>query len=298
MDSEGNIIVVGSSECADHCQITTVKYKQRYPKESQHRYNQSWNLVSLPRIADVPLRAQIFGPSISPLFDFNGVYTATESLKLGRGYWLKFALTDSIKIIGYDALCETTSVGEGWNLIGSLSVPLSIGNVFSIPPGIQSSQLIEYTGGYSSVDTIQPGKGYWIKMSQPGTLILCDPLLGTPPGARPLSVIPSNELPRPAPPDEAITGAGIVPTDFSLEQNYPNPFNPVTTIHYALPVSSQVSVKVYSVLGQEVATLVDEVQEAGFKSIEFDASQLTSGVYYYRIVAGDFVEMRKMVLVK
>jgi hypothetical protein len=95
-----------------------------------------------------------------------------------------------------------------------------------------------------------------------------------------------------------MTGAGIMPTEFSLDQNYPNPFNPVTTIHYALPISGRVILRVYSVLGQEVATLVDEIQEAGFKSVEFDASQMTSGVYYYRIVAGEYNESKRMVLVK
>jgi hypothetical protein len=85
---------------------------------------------------------------------------------------------------------------------------------------------------------------------------------------------------------------------YSLDQNYPNPFNPVTTIHYALPKSGQVSVKVYNLLGQEVGTLVNEIQEAGFKSVEFDASQVTSGVYFYRIAAGEFTQTRKMILMK
>jgi hypothetical protein len=91
---------------------------------------------------------------------------------------------------------------------------------------------------------------------------------------------------------------GKVPANPSLSQNYPNPFNPVTKIHYALPISGRVCLKVYSVLGQEVATLVDEVQDVGFKSVAFDATQLTSGVYYYRIAADNFTQTRKMVLLK
>jgi hypothetical protein len=88
------------------------------------------------------------------------------------------------------------------------------------------------------------------------------------------------------------------PATFALEQNYPNPFNPTTTIHYQLPTSGHVSLKVYNTLGQEVATPVDEVQDAGFKSITFGASQLPSGVYFYRLQAGAFIQSRKMLLLK
>jgi hypothetical protein len=89
-----------------------------------------------------------------------------------------------------------------------------------------------------------------------------------------------------------------LPESFTISQNYPNPFNPSTMIKYQIPNSNYVSLKIYDVLGREVVTLVDEVQDVGFKSVAFDASQLTSGVYYYRIVAGDFVETRKMVLMR
>ena len=89
-----------------------------------------------------------------------------------------------------------------------------------------------------------------------------------------------------------------VPKTFLLEQNYPNPFNPSTTIRYQLPVASEVKLEVYDVLGKKVATLVSERQAAGYYQYVWNANGLTSGVYFYRLQAGGFVETKKMMLVK
>jgi len=85
---------------------------------------------------------------------------------------------------------------------------------------------------------------------------------------------------------------------FDLSQNYPNPFNPTTVINYSIPSKSKVTLKVYDVLGKEIAKLVDEEKSAGTHNLEFDASNLSSGVYFYRINAGNFQEVRKMMLIK
>jgi len=85
---------------------------------------------------------------------------------------------------------------------------------------------------------------------------------------------------------------------FSLSQNYPNPFNPSTVISYQLPVIGFVSLKVYDILGKEIATLVNEEQPAGEYEIEFDGSALTSGIYFYQLKAGDFTQTKKMILLK
>ena len=90
----------------------------------------------------------------------------------------------------------------------------------------------------------------------------------------------------------------LVPAEFALKQNYPNPFNPATTIDYSLPRESQVSLKVYNLLGQEVISLVNEHQNAGTYSVQFDASRLSSGMYLYRIAAGSFTQVKKMLLLK
>ena len=87
-------------------------------------------------------------------------------------------------------------------------------------------------------------------------------------------------------------------TEFQLSQNYPNPFNPITKISWQSPVSSWQTLKVYDVLGNEVTRLVNEYREAGSYSINFDASNLPSGVYIYKLQAGDFTQIKKMTLVK
>lgn len=90
----------------------------------------------------------------------------------------------------------------------------------------------------------------------------------------------------------------IVVNNFNLEQNYPNPFNPSTTINYSLAERSAVTIKVYDVLGNEVATLVNSTQEAGKHSINFDAAKLASGLYIYTLNTGNFTSSKKMMLLK
>ena len=93
-------------------------------------------------------------------------------------------------------------------------------------------------------------------------------------------------------------GYNQLPTGFSLNQNYPNPFNPSTIISYSLPLHSYVSLNVYDALGREVRTLVNEEQNAGIHKVTFNSGNLTSGVYYYRLAAGSFIDTKKLILLK
>jgi len=93
-------------------------------------------------------------------------------------------------------------------------------------------------------------------------------------------------------------GETDLPSEFALLSNYPNPFNAQTVIQYQLPVSSTVKVEVYNLLGSKVATLMNGEQEAGYKSVTWDASEISSGVYFYKLTAGDYTETRRMMLVK
>ena len=89
-----------------------------------------------------------------------------------------------------------------------------------------------------------------------------------------------------------------IPNEFALYQNYPNPFNPATKIRYQLPQESKVIIKIYDILGSEVITLLNEEKQAGVYEVNFDGGGLTSGIYFYRLQAGNFVETKTMILLK
>ncbi|MDP7610047.1 MAG: T9SS type A sorting domain-containing protein, partial [Candidatus Marinimicrobia bacterium] len=95
----------------------------------------------------------------------------------------------------------------------------------------------------------------------------------------------------------------VVPATFTLHQNFPNPFNPITTLRYDLPSDALVTLSIYDMLGKEITQLVNTTQQAGFKSVQWDAKDsmgrpVSAGVYLYQIQAGEFVQTKKMVLLK
>lgn len=96
----------------------------------------------------------------------------------------------------------------------------------------------------------------------------------------------------------SVTDRRVIPGEFRLEQNYPNPFNPSTTIRYGIPHQSVVTLIVFNTLGQEVATLVNESQDAGNHDVRFDGTGLASGVYFYRLRAGDYMETKRLLLLR
>ncbi len=86
--------------------------------------------------------------------------------------------------------------------------------------------------------------------------------------------------------------------DYELSQNYPNPFNPITKIEYSIIEPSFVTIKIYDISGREVSILVSELKKLGKHFVNFDGSNLSSGIYYYKMIAGDFITIRKMLLIK
>ncbi|MBI3193681.1 MAG: T9SS type A sorting domain-containing protein, partial [Ignavibacteriae bacterium] len=308
-------------------------------------------------------------------------------------------------------LVDTVAVDTGWNIIGSISNAISVNAITSIPSGIVLTSYYGYGVGYTPSDTVEPGKGYWVKVSKKGKLILNSKQVIVSKsntislaqqfesknrlmiqdgngktqilyfGTNERDSVPSlsYELP-PLPPSgifdarfssgnmfEGINegekkevmlslssakypltiswelksnamsailksgekeirlvkdgtttiaaeqtpikllleGTPNVPKEFALEQNYPNPFNPVTVIRYQLPVDATVTLKVFNVLGQEVKTLVDETQDAGYMSVEWNAGNFASGVYFYRLEAvsasdpnRSFADVKKLLLLR
>jgi hypothetical protein len=96
----------------------------------------------------------------------------------------------------------------------------------------------------------------------------------------------------------AVEDENTLVVDYYLAQNYPNPFNPSTKINYGLERAGEVEITVYNILGNKISTLVDGMKSAGNHSVSFNASNLSSGIYFYKIVTNEFVQTRKMILEK
>ncbi|MBI1807326.1 MAG: T9SS type A sorting domain-containing protein [Ignavibacteria bacterium] len=374
-----------------------------------------WNLLSFPLIVIDPRTRTVYPNALSKAFYYSSSYVERDSVQHGYGFWMDFPAAQTVWIAGSSVLADTLTVHRGWNIIGSVNDTTPISSITTNPPGIFSSNFFGYNSGYYASSIILPGKGYWLKVSQDGTLIL--PASGSTmrkvrnnprslqraSSLNSLSIADSRgrtatlhfgksnaddlpdrsgELP-PLPPagcfdarfsnqadtytfhadhnetatvlvqsdfypitvtwncseltpsryqllDEQtgkeirIEGNGTayipqpitiwklkslssleIPKEITLFPNYPNPFNPSTTIRYALPFAAKVSVKVYDVLGQEITTLVDAIQEAGFKTVDWDASSRASGLYFLRfnvlpLASGEnqFLQTRKMVLLR
>jgi len=269
----------------------------------------NWNLVSLPAQVLNDTVAALFPTRISNAFSYNGSsYQITPRMNVGQGYWVKFASPINDSLLGYPVTSESISVQAGWNMLGALSSPFSASSITSNPPAVVTSKFFGYNGaGYQISDTLSPGKGYWVKVSQSGTLYLSSSS-SAPPGqdlntAR-IRIVPTTEFP-PAPPDVSSSGSAERPVAYDLGQSYPNPFNPTATIRYDLPADSRVSLRVFNLLGQVVATLSDGIEPAGYRSVEWNAAPFASGIYFYQLEATSvtdpnvsFTQVRKMMLLK
>ncbi len=273
-----------------------------YP-QSPVQVTEGWNMLSPPDRAGQMLKDSVFPTSVSAAFTFINGYLLTDTIQRGCGYWLKFSSKATISIAGIPIMADTIPVNKEWNLIGSISYPVPINSIGSIPSGITTSPFYHFDGdsGYVVADTIEPGYAYWVRTLQVGELILSSSQSASA-GSR-IHIIPTVEPPPPPPDENSLPN--MLPATYSLAQCFPNPFNPTTTIKYELPANSHVSLKIYNLLGQVVQTLKDNIEPAGFKQVEWNASSYASGIYFYRLEATSvtnpgetFTSVKKMVLVR
>jgi hypothetical protein len=199
-------------------------------------------------------------------------------------------------ITGQAIRVDSIPVASGWNLIGSISSGVPVTGIGSDPGGIVTSNFFGYLSSYFIADTIKPGYGYWVKVNQAGRLVLTASG-NIPPTAR-IRIVPTTELP-PALPDSILASRqSVFPTGYGLEQNYPNPFNPTTNFAFSVPEGAYVTLRIFDVLGRAIATVVDEPLGPGYYKRTWDAGNIPTGMYYYRLTAGSFSETRKLVVVR
>jgi hypothetical protein len=255
-----------------------------------------WNMISIPTVSDSNWKTALFPTSITNAFTYIGSYQITDTLYPGIGYWLKFTGAQSVELRGQASQKDTITVVAGWNMIGTVLSPQPVDHIASSPDGMIISSFYTYNGTYNETDTLQPGYGYWVKVDTIGHLIL-----GNTSGiiaANHVRIIHTNVMPPPPPGEQSQNGQPDIPTSYSLEQNYPNPFNPSTIINYQLPIDNYVILKVYNMLGQEVVTLINGQESAGYKSVVFNAHNLPSGIYTYKLTAGGSTINKKMILLR
>jgi len=276
-----------------------VYFKEIQPRTSASiNLNNGWNMISLPVTITNSYVKDLFPSALSDAFLYNGsAYVPVDTLHKMIGYWLKFADQQVVDIVGFPRFDDTVDVTAGWNLIGTLCEPMPVNSIVSNPPGMETSDFFGYDGSYINVDTLEPGQGYWVKVNQDGKLILSWNLTGILSQNR-ITITERTEMPPMLPDDLANGNRKLIPGEFYLSQNYPNPFNPITVFRYQLPIESKVTLRINNLLGQEIKTLIDEWQDAGYKTVEWDANNVASGVYFYRINAGSFIQTKKLILMK
>ncbi|GJQ64155.1 MAG: hypothetical protein SCALA702_32080 [Melioribacteraceae bacterium] len=336
--------------------------------------NNGWNLVSPPlQMQDMSV-TNIFPDATSDAFGFDAGYIQVENLASGSGYWLKFDDQFQYEISG-DVPTSNIELAEGWNIIGIYNNEVSVSQITTEPEGILQSNFFSFENGYINSDLLIPGKGYWIKTSGAGELIIngvtaskeelnsstLEPIIITDANGYKFTLYTSeqavnkNELP-PLPPngvadvrysdntyitnvnntilfqalefpvtvemqnDKYIltvngekAGSKIIlsssselpgveslstPVSYGLTQNYPNPFNPSTKISFSIASREKVTITVFDVLGNNIENLVNTVYDPGTYTVSFDGSGLSSGIYFYKISAGAFNSVKKMMLLK
>ena len=278
-----------------------------------------WNLIGIYD-RDVSVNQLTTTPSsilTSLFYGFNSNYQTPTVLESGKGYWIrsssngvinlntnKFAKETEENIVNANwpkIIVKDKLNNEGTLFVSENNVNLSIFDLPPVPPqGIfdvrySSQRMVENLSNAKIIEVNSGTHPLKIKATG-GSFKLKDIISG-----EFLNLILQNEE-EVIIDNSAITKFQIesleIPLEFRLNQNYPNPFNPSTMITYQIPVSGNVTLKIFDILGREVRTLVNERQEAGSYSVDFNVKALSSGTYFYKITADNFSQVKKMVVLK
>ena len=275
-------------------------------------------------VLDVPIpvlqiNTEPTGILISNFFGYSSGYFVEDTLKPGYGYWIKSS-ADGIILLNSPLVKERSIVklNSDWASITitdarSREVKLYLSEdadkaMFTLPPmppegafdiRFSTGLLVESISGESKIFSIA-GAEYPIRINVEGVNLNVSDLIDEKllnetirdGGELIISDSKVNKI--------IINGnyTNEFPVSFNLEQNYPNPFNPNTTIRFSIPKEVDVNLSVFNILGEKVRELKNEMMKPGYYEVEFDASSLASGIYLYRINAGEYLETKKMILLK
>lgn len=156
--------------------------------------NSRWNIVSVPLTVFDYSKITLYPSSTSDAYSYDNGYLSKTMLTNGIGYWMKFGSDQTISLAGLLRTEDTVEIKEGWNIVGSISYPVQVSHIISNPPNVVASNFYEYDNDYLVADTIQPGKGYWVKVNHSGTLILST-VGSTQLLLSRIKIVPTSELP-------------------------------------------------------------------------------------------------------
>jgi hypothetical protein len=281
-----------------------------------------WNIIGTLE-SDVVTHAITSTPSdivVSTYFGYDGGYAPATTLASGKGYWAKMSQAGVLHLpAGMDKIAASAAmVQANWTRIDVRDVSGQSGSLYFSPGAVNpllaelpplppagvfdvrfaGDRYVELRGNSHTMHigsaaypitlraTNLEGRRLLIKDAVNGEL-----LNGVLEEDKP--VVISQRIEK-----LLMTWDGEIPVDFSLGQNYPNPFNPATMITFGVPSSAQVNIQLYNALGQEVREIVNGAYKAGFHKIDFEAKDLASGMYFYRMRAGSFVAVKKLVVLK
>jgi hypothetical protein len=288
----------------------------------QMNVNQDWNIVGT-FTRNIPVSTMLSSPPgiiTSVFYGYNNGYVPVDTLKVGKGYWVRTTATGYLYSgsgdnIPAEIICDPYAdfTELALNTEGNGSAKLYMGDAsaistdYALPPvppsGIfdarfATDKLVEDLGKTQTIRLNSAQGATTLKIHNAKGMVfrVKDAIDGS---------ILNKEL---AEGDEVIIPANLenliidsnlqTPDRYELSQNYPNPFNPVTMIKYQIPVTGKVKLVVFDALGREVKTLVNTLQTAGVYEVRFDASSIASGVYFYRMTSGEFEDLKKLVVLR